>query len=271
MVEFAPVLPPELYPIFDTGKYHLVQAHMIKHNRRIREWFAYRVGRGHVVILDNGAFELGEPDITSLFWVARAIRPTIIVCPDMYCDALRTFSLFTQYLDVCARHAQGVMMVPHGDCTDQWVECAARMLRYVECVKPATKMYLGVPKVLDSYSPNGRLAALVALQRAGYIVTPSATHLLGVWNYLVELAPLVAVYPDLMGLDTTLPVARALAPAGEDTGKCKLNHEHWKLTEDQIEWSQRQRIKSNILQVRLMLDQWCRAAIAPAVLTEISL
>ena len=271
MVDFAPVLPPELYPIYDTGRYHLVQAHTIKHNRFIREWFAYRVGRGHVVILDNGTIELGEPDVTSLLRVARAIRPTIIICPDVYCDADKTFSLFMQYLDTCTRYAQGVMIVPHGGSIEEWVECAARMYDYAAVTKPSTKTYLGVPKVLDSFVLNGRLAALIALRHEGYAVIPSMTHLLGVWDYLVGLEPLVTMFPGLMGLDTTLPVARALAPAGKDTGKCTLGREHWKLTEDQIGWIQHRRIKQNIEQVRIMLNQWHRAATAPTAPTSATL
>lgn len=269
MVEFAPVMPPELYPVYDTGSYHLVQAHTIIRNRHIRKWFASRARMGHTVILDNGTIELGAPDVKSLFWIARAIRPTIIICPDVYCEADKTLAMFKRYLEVCAGYAPGVMMVPHGDSIDQWVECTSRMYHHVWQVKPSAEIYLGVPKVLDSLMPNGRLAALVELQRAGYTVTPSTTHLLGVWDYLVELQPLIAVYPDLMGLDTTLPVARAFAPVGEDTGKCVLRGEHWNTTEDQIEWPQHQRIKNNILQVRLMLNQWSRDAIAPTALTEI--
>lgn len=250
-MEFAPVLPPELYRQFDTGKYHLVQAHTIKRNKRMLEWCLSRRSFGHTVILDNGAAELGSADITSLIAVASHIRPTIVVCPDVFGNRVGTYAMFMQYANKMNQLADHVMVVPHGRNVDDAIECAADMVRFWNYHSSWGTMHLGIPKLLDHYEAYGRTRAVTMI--VGKLRFPQERiHLLGINHALFELDHIISRFPRIAGVDSTLPCAVGLHECGMvNAPKARLSDEDWKLSLADLSIPQHQAIKSNIDYVRM--------------------
>lgn len=209
-MQFAPVLPPELYPKMDTGMYHMVQAHMIDGNRRIREWCRDRINFNHIVIVDNGAAELGNGDVAALISVASSIRPSIVVAPDVFGNRTETFMQFQANAHQMLDLAPGVMAVPHGTGVVDSLECTIDMLDFWStrgyCLD---RLHIGVPKLLDIYTEYGRHAFVYNLVNT-LDFPQRRIHLLGLNSGLHELASIIKEFPNLMGWDTTWPCAAGL-------------------------------------------------------------
>lgn len=251
-MNFAPVLPPKLYPLLDTGKYHLVQAHQVQYNESVCEWFAKCVQSDHTVILDNGAFELGTADATALVTVARRIQPSVVVCPDAYQNSGATLTLMHAHYDVCTRYSQDVMIVPQGRSVREWIECAREMLYWTR--NHVSVPVVGVPKVLDSYD-GGRVEAIDWLiNNAG--VPQEQIHLLGIWTTVRGVVDTCRQFPRLAGVDSTLPFATALSvgPFTLDSPKTGLDDNDFKMTAD-IDWMLHARAEANIERIRKWVSQ----------------
>jgi hypothetical protein len=245
-MKFAPVLPPELYPTFSTGKYHFVQAHMIRRNVMIKEWFLHRAQMAHTVILDNGTFELGEPDTKALLDVAEEIHPSYVVVPDVLRNYEKTMNNLLLHGETCKNVAQEVMIVPQGQTVDEWVDCAREMLTYCQSQRFGAFM-VGVPKILDGMQLNGRMVAVNWLVK-GRNFPSHRIHLLGVHRSFDEVRDIVQVITDLGGVDTTLPVAWALSAIdaagfrerqGKWPPKMGLDANDFKMTEYDLDEEQR--------------------------------
>jgi len=246
-MKFAPVMPPELYPTYSRGDYHLVQAHTIVNNRRVQEWAEDHAHKGNVVILDNGVIELGKPDMDTLFAVARKIRPTVIICPDVFCNAELTLLNFSNYAYECLRYSKQIMAVPHGNDIASWMKCAIAIRYRAMKYNISHKLVIGIPKVLDSYEKHGRYKAIESLVDTMWL--QERIHLLGVWSGIDQLFRIRNDFPDIMGVDTTLPVALALnheKMLGAHAPKRKITSDQWKMTLDQVDPAMNDALKHNI-------------------------
>ncbi len=210
-IPFAPVLGPRYYQELDVGHYHMLQAHLVREDAGAMHW-AYERGRdgkfrGHKVILDCGTWELGEPDVDSLYSTAMTLHPQIIVCPDSFQDREGTLKLAEEHVSRLRMMCDTVMLVPQGDSMASWCECLDYMLPWVlGNDKPCC---IGVPKVVESY-PGGRVGAVIyAIEHLG--IPPNRIHLLGVWDTLWEVDLFSSQWRiPLMGFDTTWPFLDAL-------------------------------------------------------------
>ena len=242
-MKFAPVLPPELYYKFDGGDYHMVQAHLLAKNRKLQDWTQQALSRGHTVILDNGVIELGTPATRALYDVAKKVRPTLVVCPDAYMDPDKTLAYQTQHLLTLQHLCDNVMLVPQGRTLGKWMDCALEMLKQ----SLPTLVYVGVPKYLDVYHELGRLLVVNALVN-DFKIGPSYIHLLGIHS-IQAVAAIVEKFPDVLGVDSTLPVAAALYRTGQgmDTvDKVTLDREDWYLTAWDLSHAQIASLQENI-------------------------
>lgn len=260
MAEFAPVLPVELYPKLDEGRYHFVQAHTVYGNMRMTEWFLLRRTWGHEIILDNGTIELGKPDVNKLIEVADRIHPTTIVVPDMYRDMEMTLLLLEKWADHLKRLCERLMVVPHGRVFDEWALCFHTM-RSSRLLHGHDVVY-GLPKVLDSYMPGGRIEAVKLLVKS-YGIRQDRIHLLGVWNSLDGVSAILKEFPYILGYDSTLPVAAGLQQQRltMTSKKYSLTDHDWKMTADMISGEELRTCKYNI---RLAKSLVHNAAHAPS-------
>lgn len=261
-MKFAPVLPPELYYKFDQGEYHMIQAHLLVKNSRLQNWTQQALSRGHTVILDNGVIELGSPDAKALYDVAKMIRPTIVVCPDAYMDAPKTLSYMHQhFLHLQSLHCD-VMVVPQGRTMTEWLDCALEMLAQANSIQTGSgPIYVGMPKYLDVFSELGRLHMVDRLV-TDFKVESRDIHLLGIHSML-SVAAIVGKHPDVLGVDSTLPVAAALHRTGrgmDTVDKVILDKEDWHLTAWDLSCPQITSLWENI--------RWTRALVANAPSTD---
>lgn len=257
-MQFAPVLSPELYPEMDTGRYHMVQAHLIVNNKRIQEWCRGRITHGHTLILDNGAAELGEANTSSLKAVANIIRPSIIVAPDIFGVRRLTYFNFMATVNVMMELAPMVMAVPHGDSVEDSIGCFLEMVDYCRSHRyDLDRLCIGVPKLLDTYEPSGRYWFLQTIIKH-HRWPQHQIHLLGINSGLQELNSIIRDFPDIMGIDSTLPYAAGLHSAYLNPlyspPKYILSKRQWKLTEADVDPGQWQAIKDNIQYCRRYVD-----------------
>lgn len=260
MTYFAPVLPPKLYPLLDKGRCHMVQAHHLLEIKdshpNVINWFKARGSftTRHVVIMDNGVIELGEPNIPGLNTMASLVLPDVVVCPDAFQDRQRTLELYHTHVQSLAytkpEGNQRIMIVPQGKSVEEWCACADQMLQYAETEE--LFIIIGVPKVLDTYE-GGRWSAMCWLTSEW--LTP--IHYLGAWYGMYEPIADTNDYT-ISSVDTTLPFAHALR--GIVTGehiqqKATIDDTEWMMDESDLEEDVLWRAKINIETCRKLLSR----------------
>jgi hypothetical protein len=245
-MNFAPVLPINLYPALDMGLYHLVQAHLFPSaSEKVIAWFKERNKTSqHYTILDNGLIELGTADVSSVFDAAALIEPSCVVLPDVFKDAQETYNNVTTYIEM-AELAPDVMVVPQGKNVAEWCSCAYRCMR--ELYQRDISFVVGVPKVLDSFMLHGRLNAVTWLTD----ISPEVRiHLLGLWYGVDDICyegwqPLRS---RVMGVDSTLPFAQAAAGmyTSPETEKVTILERLWTEGEENFSQGEIWRARVNI-------------------------
>ena len=220
MTTFIPVMPLRLMPFLSMGDLHFCQAHLFEglegaDEEIVRKWMQVNSRR---IILDNGGYELGAPDVSATIRVAKELKPYEVVCPDVYQDKDRTLKLFHAHASSLATVAERVMIVPHGKDVVEWIECLDTMLTS-ETLRSVPNLTIGVPKVLDSYT-GGRSAVLAWIE-ANVSLQDIQVHLLGMWRWISTPAQLISSFPWIRSFDTTWPYACAIAGeyATATTGK----------------------------------------------------
>jgi hypothetical protein len=233
-------LPPHLYPRLDFGEFHLVQAHQLAGNEDALRWFTDRGASSledlehfpsqpsHFVILDNGAWELGEGNTNALLEVAAQIRPHEIVVPDAFRDRTRTLHLAMKHMEECAKLAYCLMLVPQGETLVEWCQCAVELGAYARASNFWHRACIGIPKVVDSYS--GGIWAACAWLAYRELVPVLGVHLLGVWADMTSPLTVCDSYSFIRSIDTTLPLAYALQTRllFPSAPKIQLKSEDWK-------------------------------------------
>jgi hypothetical protein len=163
----------------------------------------------HIVILDNGLIEKGQPDPDSLLRVAERVHPHEVICPDLMYDADGTVALFREYAESCAGVCKRVMIVPQGNSLPEWMNCLERLVMTASELQ--INIQIGVTKLLDKHD-GGRYTVLPWLaqyMRRMEIWHP--VHLLGIWAHLAEISRLLSEFPDLIrGVDSTFPYASTI-------------------------------------------------------------
>jgi len=209
---FYPTLPPGVAKYVDYGKLHFVQAHLLaKEHVSVHEWYKGRGaspdGRGHCVVLDNGAWELGKGDGKRLMQEALLIEPDVIIVPDAFQDCANTLRMARTWIGVCSKQAPEIMVVPQGRDLEEWCDCALQLYNIVLDEGVERRTVLGLPKVLETYA--GRRRAAIAWCRYMKLFPYIEPHALGVWYSFWEAVDLWE-RGYIGSLDSTLPYACAM-------------------------------------------------------------
>jgi len=213
MTTFVPVMPLTLMPFLSMGDLHFCQAHLFEglegaDRATIDRWAKTRANHASRIILDNGAYELGEADVSATIRVAKQLKPYEVVCPDAYQDKDKTLKLFHAHAQPLATMAERVMIVPHGRSVVDWVDCLDTMLSS-DTLLHVPNITIGVPKVLDS-QVGGRSAALAWIEDK-VDLQDIHVHLLGMWRWISTPAQLISSFPWIRSFDSTWPYACAIA------------------------------------------------------------
>jgi hypothetical protein len=161
-------------------------------------------------ILDWQHISTGAPDsnvhitVKQFFDVIQELQPQEVVIPDVFQDAHGTLISALNFLDACGPQLYSLrnqdrdprfMFIPQGLSLQEWENCLIAGIREFGDMFQV----VGIPKVLESYSPQARLRA-IQLVPEQYKV-----HMLGVWGGANEM-----FYGErIRSWDTSLPVAAA--------------------------------------------------------------
>lgn len=278
-MQFAPVLPINFYPILDRGMYHLVQPHLFEGARQeLLEWFWDRGAQDpqHTTILDNGVIELGEAAEEALLKTLEIIEPDIIIVPDVFQRAEPTMQNYERWLDMLPDvmpHIRNIMIVPQGRDVAEWCYCAYNMimLSYAQGLTPL----IGVPKVLDQDAEEptntGRYAALCWMRDFDPDLI-QRVHLLGIWESTPQLLRVLQEFPEVQGVDSTLPYAHATYGLNSYAlpGKKSIPEGEWMMEYDEekhrrLVWQ----AEVNIAYVRQTLQSFVERNVAAVVSNEL--
>ena len=128
---YAPIGPIEFfeYQLANgvLGDYNLLLAHdVLRFPNRYANVFTYR-NANHIVILDNGVVELGEPlNVRSLIRAADIVRADVVCLPDALNDIHHTIRLCnTAEAEALAKiNRFRLMAIPQGKTFELWKACA---------------------------------------------------------------------------------------------------------------------------------------------------
>ncbi len=242
---FYATLPPHVAYKYDKGGLHFVQAHhLMGADDGVKAWYRKRgleSRGGHYTVLDNGACELGNGDMSMLRQAAYTILPNAVVVPDVFQNSALTMDSFRECVEECIDLAPEIMVVPQGLTLMEWCLCAAHMNDHLRELGYG-RAIVGIPKVVETYY-GGRTAAALWM-KYNHLFQGRSIHALGVWYTMGEIWQLVE-RGLIHSFDTTLPYACAMSSKimGRREGKVDMQDGWW--LDDPV------RLQSLYLQVNL--------------------
>ncbi|KKN22077.1 hypothetical protein LCGC14_0918830 [marine sediment metagenome] len=170
-----------------------------------RKYFRDMKKRGDCIIMDNGAYELGQSiDIDSYIKAILELEPSIAIVPDVIMNGEETVALANDFLERFPDLPKwtSLMAVPQGSTHEKWTDCLHRLQTLGDF------LWWGLPKVCHLVSPGGRLRAYQTLidsipSREREILN---VHLLGIWLDPIREAQDFLNIPQVKSVDTALPV-----------------------------------------------------------------
>lgn len=117
-------------------------------------WNFYRERReaGDIVILDNGAYENGSPQMDLVYEISKSLKPQIIILPDFLMqDPVLTVSASLRYLDKYGQDDVEYMFVPQAPPTEldmiyQAINAVLSDMRVGRFIK-----WIGLPRALHTH------------------------------------------------------------------------------------------------------------------------
>lgn len=200
-MKFALITPPqgaELLHLVNLG-YHFVLAQYLS-DPAYRRMYQTHVARGHFIMMDNGAAELGKSiGIARLVALAHEMRVDEVVMPDALDDHDTTLRLTTDALLYIPERMRA--FCPQGTSWAEWEDCAEKMVAMGGATLCIAKRYEKLP--------GGRPHALKLIRIRGWDDIFNV-HLLGVQaNPIAEILAARKVYSEIRGIDTAAPFAYA--------------------------------------------------------------
>lgn len=203
-MKVATMAPLPLLNLTSNDPYMMCLFQECDHKKEYADFFKAQVQRGAHVIMDNGAAEGVNPEISDLYPMYKYVQPTEIILPDVVYDTDETIKrtiLSLGYLkakdsDFVAKTK--IMAVPQGETFADWLEC---MRIFIDLPGVTT---IGVSKfVTPKYQEqmgddaNVRLECVGAiLDRARLMNKDIEIHLLGCWQNPIEIAEICKAYGD---------------------------------------------------------------------------
>lgn len=219
----APIAHPELN--VGWGVYGL--AHEALKSKEYRERLVTQAKSDRVLILDNGADELGEGLQGEEFWdLVEEVRPDVVIAPDVLKDGPETIHRTTRFLyELSSREAlvdfgdMKVMGVAQGKTLDEWINS------YLSLISNSRIHIVGVPYDVDfsvvkgdEYALRGkkssrersenRVDLMAYLQNRGLLL--KTVHFLGLNDLGEFLHHRTQAYDVEVWNDTTAPFAAAV-------------------------------------------------------------
>ena len=200
-MKYALITPPWGFFLQETYNfgYHFVLAQYLN-DPAYAEHYKRLAQRGHFILMDNGAAELGEgiPD-DELMRAADALGADEVVMPDVLDNTKatleRTYAAHKRFPE-CMR-----AMCPQGTTWDEWEYCATVMLDMGCATLCVAKRYEALP--------GGRARALRIIESNRWHLDHNI-HLLGCYHDpLKEIKAARKVAPWVRGIDTAAPIAFA--------------------------------------------------------------
>jgi hypothetical protein len=188
------------------SKYHLILAHVCEQSPEYTKFYRRKAAEGDYVILDNGAYELGESvQLDLLKKYAEIIHPSVVVLPDVRGDAGRTLERTVEGIHALRGGSWTLMGVPqaplHEPGTYLW--CLQQMYN-LEGVGA-----IGIYPETEAFSSKGRAGLAEAMETLGLIRAGYTYHMLGMNPNPVTLKALTK-FPWIMGTDSVKPIAYGL-------------------------------------------------------------
>ncbi len=192
--------------------------------------------RGDLILLDNGACELGESmDLGKFFETICEIKPSVAVLPDSLFNAKRTIELTHSFI---AKYGNSIpagvdlMAVPQGSSAEEWEECFSTLAGTCKEVN-----WWGIPKVsLLLYESRRTPCEIVIAERPDDYI-----HLLGVHADPVKEVTEVKGLKQVVSIDTSLPVTLGRLARGLSECRPKPKGVELDVTDDPYpDWTKRQ-------------------------------
>ena len=167
------------------------------------EYFRQRKACGDTIILDNGAYELGEPLYAeTLADICRELKPDIMVAPDVLGDAYQTLLAISDFLERFGPRIDcALMAVPQGSSERDWMLC----LR--EIVGMQVFDWFAVPKVTVPMFGGSRRGQCLTIRD---LKGDANIHLLGLYGDPLKEVLEVADIAHVKSIDSFLPLRLGL-------------------------------------------------------------
>jgi hypothetical protein len=196
---------------------HLVIAQHLKNNPKVLEFFIRQRERGHEIILDNGAYEFGEPmKMSDYFSLIEDLKPQIVVSPDSWKNTNVTIDLVKEFSDRKAAAGYSESEEDHGEYTftSMYVPQGQNLHEYIRCcmvtsVDSGTDSIMGV-SVGSWKDATGVIRPFIVKNLGG----EHMFHLLGLWNMgeLIKHKVNGAFPRSIRSIDTSWPFKMAVDP-----------------------------------------------------------
>jgi hypothetical protein len=182
---------------------------------RYTEFYRQKCADGAFVIMDNGLIENDPRPLPELIEKAYQLGASEMVMTDVFRDKEATLKAIEEGMkqigDDCPIR---LMFVPQGNTIDEWVMCAAYLIRHYIMYK----ITIGVPKVLvDIGGRDGRATAISRLVEVCPPARHCTFHLLGCWQSPLEVTIIDKLqqcndqFPHIRGVDSAIPFVYARA------------------------------------------------------------
>lgn len=169
-------------------EYDFVLAHMWLEDAQ------YRASYNSGMVMDNGAYELGEPlEVKTLHRVVRAARPTVMIAPDWLDDKDRTLNAWKECSLMFECEVAGVVV---GKTLDEMIDCYKQYTMY------------GTEIICLPFRLN-RVELLTQLEELKIIQRERWHHFLGL-KHMEELQQLKSFKLPLQSVDTSKPLKAAI-------------------------------------------------------------
>jgi hypothetical protein len=204
-MKVALITPTPLLKRFATTDYHLVLAHQYVHDEKYRKFYKERVISGDHVMLDNGAYELGQSiPIAKLVEMAEDLNPTAVYLPDARFNTEKTIQLMEEAIPKLKGRGWKLLGVPQGKSLEGVLECYQWIL-----TNPDVDGFGIYEEIGEVTSLGRRWDFLDYLQTEKLVDKSMYYHMLGMEEDLRNIRHL-AKYSFASGIDSCKPIAYGL-------------------------------------------------------------
>lgn len=149
--------PPKLVELVRGRPHHLVLSHFLSQYRGVFSFYQREIARGAFVTVDYPAFEGDHIDPQAHFRLARDLKASEVVLPDVRFDPTETVLNAKRWIGVAKDTAPSVVAVAQGRNRDEWLQCVRALLEV------PIDVIAVVEEVEEFYPRIGRMGAVADL------------------------------------------------------------------------------------------------------------